>query len=324
MNAPSVIGIMGLPGRDASDLEWLLGEGGATFERSTTGAILEQALLNSDGWKPCAICTGRGILTNRAAVRRHVEARRPTEPRVRYELKRVRGALEDTRIDEHVPVDVGSWCQFCRGTGAVPERRPAGSSLRSVYRDGQCVIVGGLDARPGSVSIKCGRSEPNASALVRFARVTRRLGLIGESDRTVLLAYHGDPGARWGREPVGRIFVLYPLTRGGRSLLGKGRGVEGGGGIGGAAERLWSTVAAHLSQPRHRTHAALMAADSEAREMLSRAVSAWVATEARAFVERLERRYPREPPPKPAFDQLLDVVESWAGAPTRGTDGVWR
>lgn len=58
--------------------------------------------------------------------------------------------------------------------------------------------------------------------LTRFARVSRRLRLLEASNPlmcSVLEAYYGDSGARWGREKVGRLFAVYPLTKGGKALI---------------------------------------------------------------------------------------------------------
>lgn len=329
-----------IPSHEASDLEWLFGQGGATFERSPTGAVLERLLRDSCGAAKCRICKGRGLLSSTAAVVRARATKHHREHIERGELKREDGVLVYTSIHEFKTVGLGSWCGACGGTGYVPKRTPKGSTAHGEYDDhNRLSIVGGLDARPGSTGGgETARSEPDSAALVRFARTSRRLSLLNERQRLILWAYHGDVGARWGREPSGRIFALFPLTKGGKSLLGPGKGVDGGGGIAGAAERLWSVVAAHLSQPHHRTHAALERADSEAREILAEAAAAWVATDYRrsdaAFLAEVERRYP---PPKPAWDTLLDEIDSWAGdddlvpgneswvgAPSKGTDGVWR
>jgi hypothetical protein len=225
-----------IQGSEASDLEWYFGQGGAIFERSPSGAIFERLLRDSDASQPCRICAGRGILWNRAAVRRHIDAKHPTEAIEISTARRVHGAWETTTFEKSVPVTVGSWCQLCGGTGEVAKRRPKGSETRAVYVGSRCELVGGLDARPGAPQQGgTARSEPDTTALVRFAITSRRLSRLADRHRVVLLAYHGDVGARWGRSQPGRIFALYPLTKGGRSLLGRGRGVEGGGGVGGAA-----------------------------------------------------------------------------------------
>lgn len=67
---------------------------------------------------------------------------------------------------------------------------------------------------------------PDDSALTRFARVSRKLRSLEASDPMscrVLEAYYGDSGARWGRESVGRLFAVFPLTKRGGALIAQVR-----------------------------------------------------------------------------------------------------
>lgn len=61
--------------------------------------------------------------------------------------------------------------------------------------------------------------EPTLQVLHRFGKVSRRLRQVDAAGVTVLGTYYGDSGARWGREAVGRLFCLFPLTPTGRAFL---------------------------------------------------------------------------------------------------------
>ncbi len=60
---------------------------------------------------------------------------------------------------------------------------------------------------------------PSLESLSRFAKVSRKLRCMDEVSCRTMEAYYGDVGARWGRELVGRLFAIYPLTKTGRSMI---------------------------------------------------------------------------------------------------------
>jgi hypothetical protein len=60
---------------------------------------------------------------------------------------------------------------------------------------------------------------PDLETMVRAASVSRRLARVERADPlacAVLEAYHGAPGDRWARTPLGRVAGVYPLTSAGR------------------------------------------------------------------------------------------------------------
>lgn len=101
----------------------------------------------------------------------------------------------------------GAECRRCCGVGwVVCDQRPSGP----------------LTVKPKPVPRAESGYWPGHDTLVRFATVSRVIRAVAETSpvlASVLRAYYGDQGARWGLTKNGRIFSVYPLTKAGRRLL---------------------------------------------------------------------------------------------------------
>ncbi len=101
----------------------------------------------------------------------------------------------------------GAECRKCRGLGwVVCDQRPSGP----------------LTVKPKPEPRSEGQYWPGHDTLVRFATMSRVIKAVACTKTvlaSVLRAYYGDQGARWGLTKNGRIFAVYPLTVAGQRLL---------------------------------------------------------------------------------------------------------
>lgn len=242
---------------ERADLDWFFGVAQALFERSTFGAMLERQKNLAFDTTACGSCKGSGFSGDDscprcrgcgfAPVQRKGEYRRHAEPRA---CPPCRGAT-------------GRDCEVCGGEG---------------YIEGWSTHV---PSGVGDFTHSYEMIEMHAP-LMRHARVGRhldRLRMLDETSARVLAAFHSDRGARWGRtEKPGRIFVVYPLTKAGRTLLrmSENRSNE-------ALEltpddRLWVEWQVQLSQPKDIRRLLFSKADAEARGLHASAEAHWVQT----------------------------------------------
>lgn len=175
---------------DALQLEWYLGPGQATFERSPFGAMLERSWLLSEVSERCSKCGGQGILDGD-----HVKPGK---------CKHCSGGC-DYCINGQVVE--GCWCDKCRGTGFnnVRIRNDRNQTVKLKKSAGR---------EPGYT--------PDNWSLTTYAAISRRLKALCDLSGVayeVLTTYHGDKGSRWADTEQGRIFSVIPLTKAGRKLL---------------------------------------------------------------------------------------------------------
>lgn len=107
-------------------------------------------------------------------------------------------------------------------------RSPMGGMLEAaanVYRDSEGHVVPRAESWR-HMAVKGGYEasgyEPDDRELRTFARAARRLTMAREVSplgHHVLSVYYGHPGARWAREPLGRVWSLTPLTHAGQGRV---------------------------------------------------------------------------------------------------------
>lgn len=116
--------------------------------------------------------------------------------------------------------------------------------------------------------------------LRRFARISRAIDAVELALREPLAAYFGDIGDRWAREPVGRIFAVYPLTAAGARILSDRDtlGVR-------SDLRLFNTYEAQRRNPSNERKRLFALADDEARDRVRRGLRKYSAA-AKAERER--------------------------------------
>lgn len=289
---------------DESSLTWYFGRGGSLFERSTFGAMIDALDADGKGSRECPACRGAGILevggigcyaTRDEQLRERKNAERDKRP-------------EQAATPHERPVDRGGWCPDCRGTGSVSyqrkdersvchvcegRRRGPGYSLlvfsggqrvkRSFAGDpcGECLATG---KRPQNVVEKDNGPEENGysageGALERFALVSRRMGRVEAVSKllaTVLRAFYGDTGARWGASEHGHLFALYSLTPSGKKLARIG--LEKNAPDMTEQERIGVQASLQKQQPNANRRALLTAAANQATELYARAAQAWNAS----------------------------------------------
>lgn len=180
---------------DQVDLTWYLSQGGAIFERSTIGAILEKLKNESCVTRKCKKCNGKGIV--KTICRRTV---------THTEIDQTSGEPKEvTTVHEY---GLGDWCQKCNGTGykavrlSAEESRQAYSGEWSSSKD-----------RDGA------RSAVEDEILVRYAHVSRMLSRMPLEYRLGIEAGYGDEGEAASNTKRGRVWACLPLTEAGEELL---------------------------------------------------------------------------------------------------------
>lgn len=170
--------------RDEAELQWYLTIGTSFFERSTFGAVLDAGVLYAFGTSPCPVCHGAGIVDRRWYGR--------------------------DASGNKVLFPTGKSCSKCDGRGALVGRL--------VQSDEP------ITARPTCHRDFGARQPPPDQVLVRYARVSRRLGKMPLGLRTAICAAYGDVGeAQLGSGLRGRSWALAPLTKPGKELLAMAR-----------------------------------------------------------------------------------------------------
>jgi len=114
---------------------------------------------------------------------------------------------------------------------------------------------------------------PDDVALVRLARVSRRLRVLERDHALVLQAYYGDIGARWARTKAGRIFAVYALTETGQAWCDETARRDGE--YVRADERIAALAEAQRRAAEGERRRALRAMHEEAMELIGAAWRAW-------------------------------------------------
>ena len=253
--APSALSL-----KDESDLAWYFARGKSSFERSTSGAMLEH--LDADAYTSeecercyagiihatgawCPGCGGTGFTT----IRRKSG---PLGFGIRSGCVRCSACLGSGEGTDDDGQEIS--CHECAGAG---------------YR------LTGQNVFP-TATVTAGRGyTPDDRALARYARISRILGNVEpKSLRIVLEAFYGDVGARWGRTRHGRLFAIYALTPAGHKLVRMatmGDSLEGLS----PAERIGVQAELERSQPKAQRHALLDGCEKQARELYQTAADKW-------------------------------------------------
>lgn len=135
---------------------------------------------------------------------------------------------------------------------------------------------GDLTARPTAEVRESAREEPDHGDLVRYGRVSRRMSMLDYPDQTVLVAYFGDVGARWGRGKYGRIGSLLHLTEAGKRLATRDDKKTRGAKVRQTPEaRVETAVVLQDIQPQPARESLLSQGLRQAQELFDRACEAW-------------------------------------------------
>lgn len=166
------------------------------FERSTFGAMLDAITDRAFTGVPCPRCKTMGILD---------------EP---WTIKQRKHRLADgseitVTLDKPILAETGKECDKCEGEGYIP--------VRLVPKKAE------LTARPMQTQSHESKGAPPEATLLRYATVSRRLGLMPRRLATALVHAYDEAGEALDGRAEGRAWSLAPLVDSGRKLLAKMR-----------------------------------------------------------------------------------------------------
>lgn len=338
---------VGFRPRDEEAFRWYFRDGQRRFQRSTHGAIVARLERDSAGCVQCRICRGAGILDCEKSLKRHIERKKTTEKVrkwiIRAEHKDVDGRdagpiLHEEETEVWAPVGIGSYCQFCKGTGVRPKSRPktircpdcSGLMKAERQRCGTChgrgrvsPDVGNWKGREESAGV-----EVDGDTLRRFAVISRRLSRVSQRHQQTIEDYFGPLGEYWGGHSVqaGRLVALQPRTKSGRKLLQRTRkkGDEATGAT--PEQRIDSQWALQTRDPKTWRYELLEASMREAQQLVDSAAKAWLGLEVtpgwRDVWEWLQDRIDDTAERVEVWnDEFRPVVVDWA---VPEADGVYR
>lgn len=312
-----------LPGVDEADLSWYFGPGATVFERSMFGAQMQMAETASYESSVCPACDGKRFTELSAE---QIEARKPE---IKAELEEI---AADPDVDNRSKRLSKFWadlcnktaCKLCSGKGrserrmrrkngrydakpgAFASERCRGCRGTGYDRVGDpCEQCDGLGhGYPVTVfSTQAGQGDepswtPDDWALIRYARVARRVSLLTALAAETLELFYGDHGARYGATRQGRILAVFELTPSGARLAKRGLSADERTNQSALArdglrvdEAIYNQCEAQ-SQKYDATRAEIIiAARRQSEALLDRAATEW-----RATAPRKRRPHDDEPP----------------------------
>lgn len=294
---------------DEADLSWFFGPGAACFEKSTFGMALDRAVQFGQAAEPCASCAGLGFV--------ELTAEQMVERAKRYEALSAERKDDDataaTRSDEEVTrlrekrdaqqraLGAESDCPDCNaGRGEVKRIKVrVGDAFSATARCTLCKGRKTLNGKacdlclgegyfvPVTVNSSAPKTDeegwcPDDEALIRYARVSKRLDRLSEGAFEALQLFYGDRGCRWASTIQGRLLALYALTPAGGKLAARGITQQMRETMGELGLRLDEAIAneceAQRMTPTETRKKQLASAREQAARLLEAASVEWLAT----------------------------------------------
>lgn len=180
-----------------NDLVWFTSEGQGYFERSTFGGQLDACIFAAFGSKPCVPCGGSGILD---------------KPWVQYSRVYLNSIGEEIKekLPEPIHHRTGMTCDRCNGQG-YKQKRLVRRSLPG-------------EMRLNPTRERCQRAAPADEILLRYAFISRRLGMLPRNLAEAMLCAYGDEGEFMFKTTQDRRWAVAHLTEEGLEVLEEIRG----------------------------------------------------------------------------------------------------